>query len=338
MNETMLAAALQYHSESLCVIPVVCKNKMPALKTWEEYQQRMSTSVEIMEWFGNGSGYNVGIVHGEVSGNYISLDLDHDAGLWLELQAAHPALFAGRLEQSGSGQGYHIPLIVDQLPDLGHNAKDDRPRGNKTWKTDSGHLNIRAQYCQSVSPPSVHPSGGRYVFIQDGPITRIQSLDELIAWLNQLAPPPAPRRAPGPNQYRDHDASGTLVEAVKSAWGTMDVFANFNLATEAVAERNGETRLRGNGGLLIADDATTWYNFSDEYGGGVIEAWGWCRFGSAYDNKRHFRQVLLEMAQAAGIDTARYHKRGDERVTTGGDGDRRLWSKEHGQRWGRMRG
>ena len=336
MNE-MLEMALRYHGESLCVIPVVSKNKMPAI-VWEEYQERRSTSVEIMEWFGNGKQHNVGIVHGEVSGNYISLDIDHDAGLWVELQAVHPSLFEGRLERSGSGAGYHIPLIVEQLPDLGHNTKDDRPRGNKTWKTGNGHLNVRARFCQSVAPPSVHPSGGRYVFIQDGPITRLPSLDDLIVWLNKLAPPPAPRRAPGPKQYRDHDASGTLVEAVKSAWGTLDVFAHFNLATEAVTERNGETRLRGNGGLLIAGDATTWYNFSDEFGGGVVEAWGWCRFGSAYDNKRHFRQVLLEMAQAAGIDTARYHKRGDERVTTGGDGDRRLWSKEHGQRWGRMRG
>jgi len=337
MSKMMLTAALQYHDEALCVIPVVSGDKMPAI-VWEEYQYRTSTRDEVETWFSNGHGYNIGIVHGEPSGNYVALDFDHDAGLFDAMRLQFPALFTGRLEQSGSVAGYHLPLRVETLPDLGHDTRRDRPKGNVTYKTKQGDCNLRCQWCQTVVPHSTHPSGGIYTFIQDGPIATISTLYDVMAWLNKLAPPPAPRRAPGPNSRRDHDASGTLVEAVKSAWGTLDVFAHFNLATEAVTERNGETRLRGNGGLLIAKDATTWYNFSDEFGGGIIEAWGWCRFGSAYDNRRHFRQVLLEMAQAAGVDTARYHRKGDERVTTGGDGDRRLWSKEHGQRWGRMRG
>jgi hypothetical protein len=333
MNE-MLESALRYHDEGLCVIPVVPRDKRPAIE-WERYQATMSTRDEVVNWFGNGSTYNVGLVHGEVSNNYVTLDIDHEAGLWRLLQEHHPHLLTGRLERSGGNAGYHVPLQLNRLPDFGYNTKQQRPRGNKTWKTDEGHLNIRAQFCQSVAPNSVHPSGGRYVFIQQGVITRIESLDNLISWLNELAPPKKRHKRDG--TVRKHNTTGTLLEAVKSAWTTIDVFSHFNLAGDMRKDQNSEIRLCGNGGLLISSDENAWYNFSDEFGGGVIEAWGWCRFGSAYDNRRQFRRVLLEMARDAGIDTARYHRRGDEQITQPQpDGDKHYWGKQINA-WGKMR-
>lgn len=333
--EQMLTAALEYHREGLCVIPVKPRDKAPALVTWEEYQSRRSTTEEIMQWFGNGNHFNIGAVHGEVSGNYVLLDIDHDAGIYEALRAEFPALVAGRVIQSGSGEGYHVPLMLDALPNFGNDSRRDRPRGNRTWKTERGNLNIRAAYCQSVLPPSVHPSGQPYRFLQEGAITRTPDLVALIAWLDRLAPPPPPK--PLPSHRRESGASGgTLVEAVKAAWpSTLLVMEHFGV-TGKQQQEDGETRICGHGGLLIADDGETWYNFSDEMGGGVIEAWGWCRFGSAY-GKHHFRQVLLEMAQAAGVDVARYYRRGDEQVTTPSDGDRQRWSRQYEGAWGRMR-
>lgn len=330
----MLQFALQYHDEGLCVIPVRPRQKMPALTSWEVYQTRTSTRREVEHWFTNTS-FNIGIVHGEVSNNFITLDVDHDNGLWDLLNSQHPHLLTGRLERSGGGAGYHIPLFLERLPDFGFNSKQERPRGNKTWKTENGHINVRARFCQSVAPNSVHPSGGRYIFIQDGPIARVESLDLLIAWLNRLAPPPPPKRITGPRRNRPHDATGTLLEAVRSAWSTLDIFDHFGLAFDVRKERNGETRLGGNGGLLITEGGE-WYNFSDEYGGHIIEAWGWCRFGSAFNKRTQFRQVLLEMARGAGIDTARYHKRGDERVVQVDEGDRAYWSNNC-RVWEKMR-
>lgn len=340
----MLQAALQYHSEGLCVIPVREREKMPALAAWEEYQTRRSTEQEIRAWFGNSNCYNVGIIHGPVSNNYVTIDLDHDDGLYDALQDQFPQLFTGRLEQSGSLEGYHVPLRLDKLPDFGMtnfgmNSKDNRPRGNRTWKTKMGHANVRAQFCQTVVPPSIHPSGNRYRFIQEGPITHAHDLDDVIAWLNELAPPPAPR--PTPNHRRDSatPAGNDLVSAVRAAWpSALDVFDHFGIVGRTQQERDGETRILGHGGLLVADDdPTTWYCFTDEMGGGVFEAWGWCRFGSAFDKRRHFRQVLLEMAQAAGIDAARFYKRGDERLTRPPEGDRGRWTREYSGQWGNMR-
>lgn len=334
----MLAAALALHNESLCIIPVVSGDKMPAI-AWEEYQYRTSTRDEIMEWFSNGHGYNIGVVHGSPSQNYIALDFDHDAGLFEAMRAQFPALFTGRLEQSGSGEGYHLPLRVETLPDLGHDARRDRPKGNVTYKTGQGSCNLRCRWCQTVTPPSRHPSGGQYVYIQDGPIATTATLRDVMAWLNELAPIPtrkAVSRRDTPAQVGD---AANLLEAVKAAWPeSVAVFAHFGLVGETRRERNNEIRLLGNGGLLVAEDKTTWYNFSTEEGGGVIEAWAWCRFGSVASKQGRFRSILLEMAQAAGVDVARFHKRGDERTAVEGEGDRARWTRERGAgAWGRMR-
>jgi hypothetical protein len=333
-----LQAALSYHGEGLCVIPVKPGGKAPALASWERYQTTRSTEDEVRAWFGNGRSYNVGIVHGEVSGNYVTLDVDHDAGIYAMMQDTFPKLFDGRLEQSGSGGGYHISLRVDRLPDFGTHLQ--RPRGNRTWKTEHGVVNIRARFCQTVAPPSIHPSGKPYRFIRTGPITQLPNLNELIAWLDRLSPSKAGLKPQGntPRPIRP-PAANSLVEAVKAAWPTaVGVFKHFGLEINQRQEPNGETRLLGHGGLMIAaDDPAVWYNFSDEIGGSVIDAWGWQRFGSAFDRRRHFRRVLLEMAQAAGIDVAQFYRRGDERLTAQGKGDRQHWEKQYSNRWEFMR-
>lgn len=333
MSNPLLEAALQYHNEGLCVIPVGYRDKKPALATWEEYHTRLSTEQEIRRWWSSGHNYNLGIVHGEVSGNYITLDLDHDSGLVDEMYNAHPHLFKGRIEQSGSGEGYHVPLRLDQLPDFGTDQKQNRPRGNRTWKTKLGHLNIRARFCQTVCPPSTHPSGNPYRFLQNGLITQTANLNGLIDWLNQLAPPPikelvTPKKPIQPAQGND------LLAAVKDAWPTvLSVFAHFGMAAEVKQEHDGELRLLGNGGLLLTSDCSQFYCFSDQFGGGVIEAWGFCRVGSAYDKHKHFRQMLLEMATAASIDVAKFYKRGDEAKTESAQTNTRYWAEQYSGYW-----
>lgn len=314
MSDAILKSAMFYHDEGLCVIPCLPRDKRPALATWEEYQTRRSTPQELREWFGNGAEPNLGIVHGPVSGGYCVIDVDHDAGILATLRDRFPFLFAGRLEQSGSGEGYHIPIRLATAPDFGQDERQGRPRGNRTWKLAAGHVNVRASACQSVAPPSIHPSGNRYRFLRKGPLADVPNLDSVIAWLNEQVPPPParPNAAPaGPIRPAGDD----LLTAVKAAWPTaVSVFAQFGMVHDS-REEHGELRLLGNGGLLVRLDAPdTWYCFSDEIGGGVFEAWGWCRFGSAYDKRRQFRQVLVEMAQAAGIDVAAFYRRGDERA------------------------
>ena len=332
----MLPYALRFHNEGLNPIPVVYMDKRPALATWEEYHTRISTEAEIHHWFGNGHQYNIGLVHCRLAAGdyYISIDIDHDQGLLESLKHLFPYLFTGRLEQSGSGEGYHIPLRIDRLPDFGIDTKHNRPRGNRTWKTSLGVCNCRIANCQTVVPPSVHPSGNLYRFLQDGNLAHLPDLDSLIEWLDKMAP--QPQRVIRRQTSVTTAVGDNLLDLVKSAWpDCLTVFDYFNMVNEVKQDNGGEWRLLGNGGLLLTEDKQQWFCFSDEVGGDQIEAWGYCRMGSAFDRKRQFRQVLLEMAMAGGIDIATHWRPGDEKFVSRPAAEM-TWTRKFGRGWGRV--
>lgn len=323
----LLTAALSYHSEGLCVIPVVHGQKMPAVPNFEHYYHNRSTADEVKHWFSR--PHNIGIVHGEVSGNYITLDIDHDAGIFQTLQDEWSALFFGRVEQSGSGEGYHIPLRVENMPEW----------NNRTWKTPTGAVNIRARLCQTVAPPSIHPSGGLYRFLQTGSLVVLNSVDPLVDWLNELAPPkPKARPLPAPPALKRTEPGTDLKAAVEAEYpDVLSVFAEFGM-TNLQQEKNGEIRILGNGGLLVAEDRQRWVCYSDDnFGGGIFEAWGWCRFGRDYDNRKQFREVLLEMARSRGIDTTKFYRQGDGQKVATVATVRKVWHQLYANMYARLR-
>lgn len=337
----ILDAALAYHDEGLNVIPVVYKDKKPALPSWEVYHTRRSTKDELTGWFGNGKMYNIGIVHGKFDNGlyYAALDIDHDNGILEMIKQSFWGLASGRVEQSGSGEGYHIPLWVEERPDFGDKS-NGASRGNKTWKTPKGDVNIRLEGCQTVAPPSIHPTGNPYRFIKEGDITFVYSLEALMFFLDKLIPQSEQRIPQGKTRAIQISDGDDLLSAVKEYWSNcLMVFAHFGLTTSVQEERNGELRLAGNGGLLITRDHERWYCFDGEIGGSVFEAWGYCRFGTGYDKHQHFRQVLIEMAQAAGIDVAKFYCRGDEsKVPLVASSDRWFWTNgKYNAVWGKLR-
>lgn len=331
MNPTH-KAAMYYHGEGLNVIPVIYKDKRPAL-AWEEYHTRQSTPEEIGEWFSR--PMNLGIVHGAVSDNYITIDLDHDAGIFEAIGVVFPDMVKGRIEQSGSREGYHIPLKLKSLPEFGYDAKLNRPKGNKTWKTMVGSVNVRVGWCQTVAPPSLHPSGNRYRFVQKGPITQIDNLDSFIEWLDLLAPPKR-EEAPAPRPRPARQGNGGLIAQVLSAWPTAtDVFREFGKVHEIQRERGGGIRLLGNGGLVLTENEKAWYNFSDEIGGGILAAWAWCRFGH-YDPDKHLDQCLIEMAQAGGVDLPPFTTT-EDKPTQQVESPKRIWAQQYNALWPKLR-
>lgn len=322
----ILDSALAYHSEGLNVIPVVYREKKPDLLSWEVYHSRRSTKKEIRGWFGNGKMYNIGLVHGKFDNGlyYAALDIDHDNGILEDIKSNFWGLASGRVEQSGSGEGFHIPLWVEERPDFGDKTNGQH-RGNKTWKTPKGDLNIRLEGCQTVAPPSIHPTGNPYTFIQDGDITFVYSLEGLTNWLDRLSP----QKKKIPNYKPQSIQSGegdTLLDAVLAYWSNcLMVFAHFGLTSNVRDESDHQLRLMGHGGLLIAEDHKQWYCFDNEVGGYAIEAWGYCKYGISYDKHRHFRQVLIEMGQVAGIDVAKFYCKGDEVSLQNQAGDNRWY-------------
>lgn len=336
MDSLVLRSALTYHNEGLCCIPIVYRDKKPALPTWEEYHTRMSTPAELKGWFGNGKQYNLGIVHGPVSDNYVSIDLDNDTGIFEAIGVVFPDMVKGRVEQSGSLKGYHIPLKLKTLPDFGHDHKQDRPRGNKTWKTLVGVVNIRARFCQTLCPPSLHPSGHRYRFLNKAAITYLDNLDSFVEWLDLLAPPKR-EEAPAPaSRPARQGKGGSLMAAILDAWPTATaVFREFGKVSEIQKERGGGVRLLGNGGLVLTKDEKAWWCFSDETGGGIIAAWGYCRYGH-YDESKHLDRCLIEMAEAGGIDPAAFQST-EDKPTQQAESPERIWAQQYSALWPKLR-
>jgi hypothetical protein len=86
--------------------------------------------------------------------------------------------------QSGSGHGLHLYLRSDILP--------ASKRTSQPW----GNVELRANGCYVVAPPSIHPdTGHRYEVIKRVSIKRVLSLSLLAAWIDEQN---AWRRTPRP--------------------------------------------------------------------------------------------------------------------------------------------
>lgn len=322
MPDNFLAAARELYGLGLSLIPITPRDKKPYMPylpvtkredgtekhEWEVFMERRATPQQIEEWFGNGLALNIGVIHGEVSNNYVLIDIDHDAGGYDWLRKTHPQLFTGRLVLSGSLNGYHIPLFLGRLPDFGTTGKG-RPRGNRTWKlADGTGINIRAAFCQSLAPPSVHPSGHAYQFIQEGKITWLPHLDDLIESLNSLAPPKAEDANVNRRTRRSYFGDDSdIVQVARGAWTTTRIFEYFGKTGKGTrVEGNGDVRLLGNGGLLVQPDDEGWTCHEEQESGGPFQAWAWCRYGNTDATKKYFPEIVAEMIWAAGLDALDY--------------------------------
>jgi len=117
---------------------------------------------------------NIGIIGGAVSGNLVLIDLDGDEAV---SRFAHefPALMDTYTVRSGSGHGAHLYLRASLLP-----------HSKRTTKLEWGNVEMRADGCYVVAPPSIHPDSGQpYTVINRAPIKRVTSLTLLELWVDQ---------------------------------------------------------------------------------------------------------------------------------------------------------
>ena len=171
----LLESAEQYLQEGFSVIPVALiklpdgKSRKPALVDWKKYQLSPPTLEEVKDWFSNpgqfepiknGHKLGVAIITGRVSGNLAVIDFDSENSLLSfirELREKHPRLYEKLVNTwiVETGKGFHYYLKVKN-PDLNlfHNRIGIRPG-----------VDIRAEGGFVVAPPSPHPSGKGYQFI-----------------------------------------------------------------------------------------------------------------------------------------------------------------------------
>jgi hypothetical protein len=140
----LLDMALYCHGRGWCVIPVPCGKKAARIR-WGKYQKSRPDEKQLRKWFANGER-NIAVVLGEVSGWLACRDFDsvEEYESWTR---AYPDL-AEKLPTVRTANGYHVYF----------QARVDAIR-----HISNGELRGTGGYC--LLPPSVHPDGARYKWV-----------------------------------------------------------------------------------------------------------------------------------------------------------------------------
>jgi len=145
-----------YTHEGLNLIPLIHGDKKP-VSEWKKYQQRKITKEEINTFFLQGTQHNIGVVCGAISDNLYVIDFDTE-----EMFHRFFTKTDG-LTLVKTGRGYHVYFKAES-PVKTLKMLDSEGREIATLKGEGSYV---------VGPPSLHPSGTSYEFIQRGEIPRL---------------------------------------------------------------------------------------------------------------------------------------------------------------------
>ena len=184
-------AARQYLAEGWMPVPVPYRKKNPGLENWPNLRLRQD---EIDRHFGNSQ--NVGILLGEPSGGLVDVDLDVSQAL-IVAPAFLPATGRkhGRPGKPNSHCWYRCQPIPGSRKFLDVDAK-------------TCLLELRSTGGQTVVPPSTHPEGEQYSWVEIDKPTEIRG-EELSACVSRLAAATLVVRH-WPNKGSRHDVSLAL--------------------------------------------------------------------------------------------------------------------------------
>lgn len=239
-------------------------------------------------------GGNVGVLTGEYSDGIVAIDRD-----------------------------VHFSETVEMLGDLGKTTKiirDNAPeRGKFLYRLDGA---IPPSVVWKENPTDKHPSceflakgrhaltdpseseGGHYRLIDtDYGIQKITLVELEYIWRLITGGSIHKEQRAKEDAEQEKTNKDDFVRQVKEAWPVATVFEHFDRTTHGTAKDKGETRLLGNGGLLISTDGKQWYCHADSIGGDNLDAWAYCRWNKRVDrgNPKMFWDVVNDMAGVAGI-------------------------------------
>lgn len=180
MSKEILKAAQNYLSKGYSVIPIKKGQKKPDLKSWDPYQDRLATQEELTAWFDNDLDRQVGVVTGCVSGGLFILDFDGEDCVRIadeflnEFREFRDSLCVftggGRLHIWGKCPGMRRTM-----------TKVDR-------KFPGGQIELRVNDMQTLVPPSIHPSGNDYRFVDESkqPVEiSMERLTDIEIWMSK---------------------------------------------------------------------------------------------------------------------------------------------------------
>lgn len=140
------------------VIPCLPKSKKAAI-SWKAYQDRLPNMTEVTDWFTLQQDRNLAIITGDVSSRLLVIDFD-DFSLWCEWWTK---LYRRSTLSVLTGKGIHLYFrLLDETPiTCGKFSVFEKPAGD-----------IRYNGGYVLAPPSIHPTGQRYRWI-DAPLLSV---------------------------------------------------------------------------------------------------------------------------------------------------------------------
>jgi Bifunctional DNA primase/polymerase, N-terminal len=177
-SSTVYAAALAYAKLGISVLP--CVGKKPAVTYWQPFQKRAASAGIIRNWHESGLLHNVGIICGQVSGGLVVIDLDGDQAIEA-FKIRFPGYDNTYSVISGSGHGMHLYYrCVTSAPFW--------PPTTRVVGTPFGNIELRADGCYVIAPPSIHPDSGQpYRIANDRDIAFVVGeLRPVVEWIKSL--------------------------------------------------------------------------------------------------------------------------------------------------------
>lgn len=163
-------AALALHDAGLAVMPLRARGKLPLLPTWRDLGQPDRSWVQ--GWWARWPAANIAVITG--ASRLVVIDLDGPEGgrSWGALTARHGT---PRTRTARTGRGWHLYFAAGD----GHvpNSAGSIAPGVDVRGTCPAYV---------VAPPSVHPSGSVYAWVDARPPAPLPD------WLRALAAPPPP--------------------------------------------------------------------------------------------------------------------------------------------------
>ena len=171
-QRSVFEAARAYLRYGWNIVPL--DGKRPTVK-WRTLQYIPVSEMQLRGWYIAGQLQNVGIVCGAVSRHLVVLDIDQEVG-YAAFSAAFPSLVETYTVQTGSGRGYHLYWVVKHLPIT-----------MRIHNSALGNLELLAEGCQVVAPPSAHPhTGNRYTVNDMRPLLVRSIVTDVQDWLFHL--------------------------------------------------------------------------------------------------------------------------------------------------------
>jgi len=270
-------------------------------------------------------GGNVGILTGKHSGGIVAIDRDVDFSQTISLlgELAHTAKI---VRSNAPERGKFLFRITGELPA----TTSWKPQGVKhpecEFLGDSGQRH-------ALCPPS-QIDGGQYRLIdteygiQELTVIELDYVWRLITGGSIYKEVRAKEEAEADRQAKDE-----YIRTVKDSWTVTSVFEHFDKAANGTVKEKGQTRLLGNGGLLISTDGSQWYCHADSVGGDMIDALCFCKWKKKLDrgNPKMFWDAVDLLAEIASIEKPKLYVNGTNKTNTNGSKPSPDYAKEEPQ-------